>query len=293
MISSRLLGPKSGRAADCFVSGREQGYSKPPFDQLNLSWQVGDDPVAVAANRVELAREIGVEPRLLFAMRAAHGGDVAVIDSSDLEYRRQLAAASGGRPEPCWDRTGVDALVTAIPGIAVVALAADCATVALADPDAGVAAVLHCGWKGLGAGVVANTIATMRGLGADTVGALVGPTICAACYRVDASRAHEVQQSCSVAVGRVIECLPTDGGWSVDIGAGVTAQLQSEGVRVERVLVCPACDADGPTDDRRARNHGPRYFSYRRDGRTGRHGAAVVLRAAASELGPLPGTISR
>lgn len=255
--------------------------------------------MAVAANRIELAHETGVEVTRLFGIRAAHGGDVAVIGSRDLENRRKLATASRGRPEPFWDYAGVDALVTNVADIALLALAADCATVALADPDAGVAAVLHCGWKGFGAGIVANTVATMRGLGSDVVGALIGPTICANCYQVDQGRANEVQRSCPVAVQRTV-----DGEWSVDIGAGVAAELGAQGIAVERIVACPACDALGSVADSQAQSPSQKpsqkpsqtwhqqYFSYRREGRTGRHGTAVVLRAVAGDRRDMPGTIS-
>lgn len=270
MLNSRLLGPDSGRVADCFFSDRAGGSSRPPYDGLNLSWDVGDEPTAVAANRSHLARSIGVDDIDLFGLRAAHGGDVAVVDAGAPTRRRDRISARGAACGPeGWDFAGCDALVTRVDGIALMALSADCATVALADPDAGVIGVLHCGWRGLTAGIVANTVTAMRELGAVTIAAAMGPAICGDCYPVDSGRAALVAAACPQAVPRR--------GNSIDVGAGVVAQLDSEGVAAVAMAGCTLHDRSP------AAAGGAGYFSYRRDGRTGRHATAVVLRASAGE----------
>ncbi len=273
MLSSRLLGPDSGRVADCyfsgrFLSGRVGGSSLPPYDGLNLSWDVGDEPTAVAANRSRFAHSVGVEVVDLFGLRAAHGGEVAVVEPVALARRRDWARVSPASPQPGeWDFAGCDALVTRVGGIALMALSADCATVALADPDAGVVGVLHCGWRGLTAGIVTNTVTAMRELGATAIAAALGPAICGDCYRVDSGRAAVVAAVCPQAVPRR--------GDSIDVGAGVVAQLRSVGVQVATTAGCTAHDGSPMAPGGAAS-----YFSYRRDGRTGRHATAVVLRAS-------------
>lgn len=236
-------------------------------------------------NRAELARRIGIEPFELFGLRAVHAGQVGLIDSGARSARRsavgRAGVRSGARVDPGWNDPQVDALVTAIPGIGLLALAADCAAVALADPDAGVVAVLHCGWKGLIADVAANTVTAMYQAGAERVQAVIGPTICAACYRVDAARALQVRRHCESAAVR------RGGDWSIDIGVGLTSQLRAQGVWVRRIEVCPSCGAvaSGPAPDPAG------YFSYRRDGLTGRHGMAVTLRPERQLHDLDPGTI--
>lgn len=224
------------------VSGRAGGASAGPFAALNLAGHVGDEAAAVAANRDRLATWAAADGGIA-ALGAVHGSRVAeVTGPGELE--------------------GCDGAVCAIPGIALLALGADCALAALADPDAGIVGVLHCGWRGLAGDedgdVVANTVGAMRALGAGRIRAVLGPAICAPCYPVDAARAAKVGR-------RVPEASAgSDGRWQIDVRAGVRALLVRNGV--EEVLDAGGCTAE--TDS---------LFSYRRAGGapTGRHGLLV------------------
>ena len=122
------------------VTTRAGGRSAGPFARFNLSSGVGDDPVAVAANRRRLATELGV--RGVVFLGQVHGTEVAVI------------AAVPDAAEP--DRRGYDAAVTAQPGVALAVLTADCVPVLLADPRAGVIGVAHAGRVGAAAGLLAS-----------------------------------------------------------------------------------------------------------------------------------------
>lgn len=141
-----------------------------------------------------------------------------------------------------------DGLFTAAPGPVLAILAADCAPVVLWG-ERGVA-ILHAGWRGLVAGVV--------GKGVERVGevraAWVGPAIHACCYEVGPEVAGAFRSA----------GLPVPDASHVDPGRAAGAALRAAGV--EEVVVsdvCTSCD--------------PRFFSYRRDGVTGRHGAFVSL----------------
>lgn len=224
-----------GHPVSWVATGRSGGVSLPPFDTLNLAEHVGDDPDAVAANRMRCARHAGVDQ--LAVMGAVHGAQVAEVH--------------GGGVVP-----GVDALVTRDPGIALLALAADCVPIALADPDAGVIAAVHCGWRGLAAGVVPAAIFAMRDLGSLRIRAVLGPSICGPCYEVPPARIDEVRR----AVGDGIAGACIDGR-HLDVAAGVRAQLAAAGVGVQVVPGCTAQDAA--------------LFSFRRDGVTGRQGMMV------------------
>ncbi|GAA4304207.1 hypothetical protein GCM10023148_58220 [Actinokineospora soli] len=102
--------------------------SKAPYDSFNLGDHVGDDPDAVAANRARLADELGLGADRVVWMEQVHGRTVGVVD--------------GPRAEPV---EATDALVTAEPGLALVALVADCVPVLLGDPAAGVDAAVQVG----------------------------------------------------------------------------------------------------------------------------------------------------
>ena len=109
MSFARGMVPSSapgGRPAIWAATGRSGGVSAPPFNSLNLAGYVGDDPSAVEANRGAVAIALGLSPERWSLMHAVHGADVAVVEAPGLV-------------------AGVDALVTQVPDLAVIALAAE------------------------------------------------------------------------------------------------------------------------------------------------------------------------
>ena len=237
------LGSLGGGVRFAFTS-RRGGYSSEPYDSLNLSFNVGDEPAAVARNRRDVLERVGV-PRARW-LQARHGAEVRVVDAADPDARDVEYAADG--------------LVTAATGLALGALSADCALVVLADPTAGLVGSLHCGRPGLTAGAVQAVVATMRDQGAHSIRAAVGPTVCGSCYEVPAEMAAAVVAAVPAASSRA-----RGGGAGLDVRAGVIAQLRGAGVRVVRLV--GGCTREDPT-----------MFSYRRDHITGRM-AALVWRA--------------
>lgn len=225
--------------ASWLVTDRSGGASQGVYTSNNLALHVGDDPVHVAGNRRAAAEEIGADA-LVFAT-AAHSNRVGYV------------------PGPADDVPGVDALITDHVGVAVAAQGADCVMVGLA---AGTwVAALHCGWKGLVAGIVPATIRELTARGADltAASARLGPCICGACYTVDEARSQQVAQVVPEAVSQA------GGTPTVDLRAGVVAQLAEAGISATVDTRCTAED--------------PHLFSYRRDGVTGRQ-AMIVMRNA-------------
>ena len=227
------------------VTTRAGGRSTGPFARFNLSVGVGDDPLAVAANRRRLATELGV--RGVVFLDQVHGTGVAVVD-----------AVPGPRDA---DRPASDAAVTALPGVALAVLTADCVPVLLADPRAGVVGVAHAGRVGAAAGVLEATVTAMVGLGASAADceALLGPAICGACYEVPAAMRDEVEAALPGSAARTRRGTP-----GLDLRAGLRRRLAALGVA--RVGVDPRCTAEDPD-----------LYSYRRDKRTGRLAAVTWL----------------
>ncbi|MYS46926.1 laccase, partial [Streptomyces sp. SID5998] len=108
------------------------GVSAVPYEELNLGGAVGDDPAAVRANRELAAKSLGLDPARVVWMNQVHGDDVAVVDG----------------PWTTDPAPPVDGLVTAVRGLALAVLTADCVPVLLADPVAGVVAAAHAGRPG-------------------------------------------------------------------------------------------------------------------------------------------------
>lgn len=244
LLAAGLPAPAGGGFA-----ARSGGVSAPPYDAWNLGMHVEDEWRRVHANRELLAAAAGLDPADLVFAQQVHGADVATVDRSSSRGRNGGIAA-------------VDALVTATPGLGLVVLAADCLPVLLADPVAGVVGAAHAGRQGLAAGVLQATVAAMARLGAEPARttAVLGPAACGRCYEVPAPMADEVEARVPGSRGTTRAGTP-----SVDLAAGATAVLRALGVG--RVDAVGGCTIEQPD----------RWFSYRRDGRTGRHGGVVWL----------------
>jgi len=196
-----------------------------------------DDDIRAAA-LAAVAAATGADPVI---MRQVHGADVALTGTP-------VAV----EPPVC------DALVATTRGVALLARAADCVPVLLGDAEAGVVAAVHAGRPGLAAGVVPAAIARMRDLGAQRLTAWVGPHVCGACYEVPAEMRDEV-----AAIIPEARSTTSWGTPSLDLGAGVRAQLGAAGVTDVRVV------------DRCTRED-PDFPSYRRDGDDATRFAGVI-----------------
>jgi YfiH family protein len=214
---------------------RRGGFSQGPFESLNLGKLTADEPEAVDRNRARVRDLVG---RPLAMVRQVHG---AIVHRA--ENVPELPNLAQG-----------DGLVTADTDRAAVVLVADCLPVAVAG--AGAVAMLHAGWRGLSAGVVAAGLASLRQQGDGPFEAAVGPGIRACCYEVG-PEVHEAFGSYGARVRR---------GNNLDLAAVARAQLQQAGVEVVHdVGLCTAC-------------HPELFFSHRRDrGLTGRQSGIAWL----------------
>lgn len=215
----------------------------------NLADHVGDDDAVVAANRARLAELIGLPEQDVVYMEQIHSPNVT-------EVTTELLDELEGTPVEV-----TDALVTTVPGVALVVLTADCVPVLLSDEDAGVVAAVHAGRIGARNGIIARTVERMEELGAtpSAVHALLGAAAAGEDYEVPESMAEDVEER--LPGSRTTTTAGTPG---LDIRAGITRQLLGLGVR--------AIDAD-PRSTITAEN----FFSYRREGATGRQAAVVWM----------------
>lgn len=231
------LGP-----VDLAFTDRYGGVSAAPFDSLNLALTGDDDPEAVAENQRLVLADFAPGADLV-GMHQVHGSDVTVLGD----------IGSGDLP-PC------DGLVTTRSGRVLMTRAADCVPVLLADPDARVIGAVHSGRPGLAARVVPAAVATMRAQGAAAITAWVGPHVCGSCYEVPEEMQAEVGALEPAAVATTSWGTP-----ALDIGAGVRAQLERDGVTVVDVSRCT--------------RESPDLYSHRRDGaRAGRLAGLIRLR---------------
>ncbi len=238
--------------ATAAFSTRVGGASDPPFDGLNLGALTDDSLEAVIENRGRLAAALGLEPTAIAFGHQVHGAELATHHSPPLRCSfASYDMASEQRSEEGGAVQAVDGHVIAEPGIAALVFVADCVPVALAGPAG--AAVLHCGWRGMAAGIVERGVAATG-----ATEAAVGPCIGPCCYEVGS----EVLDAFAglgdgVADGRML-----------DLPEVARRLLLASGVeRVELSGLCTSCEPE-------------LFFSHRRDrGRTGRQ-AGLVWREA-------------
>ncbi|HET7313184.1 peptidoglycan editing factor PgeF [Salinisphaera sp.] len=214
---------------------RTGGVSEPPYDALNLGAHTGDDSAAVAQNRARLcsALDLPAEPVWLTQV---HGKTVADLDAG---HAGPADAAIAGRP----DR------VAAV-------LTADCLPVVLCDRRGGCWGAVHAGWRGLAAGVLEATVAALPAGPVDLM-AWMGPAIGADRFEVgrdvlDAFAAAD--PDCT----HLFAPAEKTGKYHADIYALARRRLQAAGVaNVHGGGYCTVTDR-------------ARFYSYRRDGSTGR-----------------------
>lgn len=235
---------------------RPGGVSEPPFEALNLGIFTEDDRDAVAENRRRLAAALGFPSERIAVAHQVHGAEL--IDHPGQPVPGCSFGMRGLEKEPGGpggdELADADGHVITAEGTAALVFVADCVPVALVGP--GGVAMLHCGWRGLAAGIIAKGVAAI-----DATDAAIGPSIGPCCYEVGG----EVLTSFE----RLREGIATDR--MLDLPEVARRLLNEAGVeRVEASGLCTSCEPD-------------LFFSHRRDrGRTGRQ-AGLVWRSAGGD----------
>jgi polyphenol oxidase len=224
-------------------STRVGGVSEGDFSSLNLGILTDDDPVRVVVNRTRLCDAVGADP-----------------DGATMAWQRHGSTVTRAQPRgivtPGTVYDHCDGLWSDESGRAMLLLTADCMPIAIARTEGERPAleILHAGWRGLLAGIVA---AGVRAVGARKLAAAIGPSIGPCCYEVGDEVARPFQEAFGEDVMR-------DG--KLDLWTAAERALRAAGVeRVDRFDICTACNGD-------------HFFSHRRDhGRTGRQGVIAYV----------------
>jgi len=219
---------------------RHGGSSVSPYDSFNLGSHVGDNPLAVSRNRMLLSALCPSEPVWL---NQVHGVNVAD------------AGHAGCQPE-------VHASVTTHPGAVCVVMTADCLPILLCDDRGTVVGAAHAGWRGLCDGVIETTVIAMQA-SPSTLMAWLGPAIGPGEFEVgDEVRAAFVAKQAQAAAAFIPS---KNGKWLADLYQLARLRLNAAGVtRIYGGDLCTYSDSE-------------RFYSYRRDGVTGRMGTFIWL----------------
>jgi YfiH family protein len=241
-----------------FVSTRRGGVSKPPYQELNLGFHVGDRGEDVLTNRRRLMGHVGIPLEWAVIGKQVHAGNVKVVTSSV----RGSGAFSQDTATP-----GVDGLITDEPDVCLVVMQADCVPIVLYDRKRHIAGLAHSGWKGTVLGVTKNTVGKMIevfGSKPEDIIAAIGPSIGPDKYEVGpevVERARKVFPSIDVIKDA------GSGKGLFDLWTANLHQLLEVGIPRENIEVARICTY----------THSDTFYSERRERPTGRFAAAVML----------------
>ena len=234
-------------SVQAFSSNRQGGVSAAPWDQLNLGGHVNDSALHVTANRQRLADHLGLSAQRFAWLNQVHGTVVVEVTARNLN---QLPSA--------------DASYTREPGVVCAILTADCLPVILCDRAGTVVGAAHAGWRSLCGGVLENLIAAMAEP-AENLMAWFGPAIGPDQFEVG----PEVRQAFINHSPQAASAFATQGArpghYMADIYKLARQRLQQAGVNsINGGGLCTVSDPQ-------------RFFSYRRDGQTGRMATMIAL----------------
>ena len=242
------------------MTTRRGGVSIAPWDSLNVGVHVGDSPIAVLENRMRVRKE-GRLPSEPVWLDQVHGTSVVELDAANTPRTANAEQLMDSR------RPRADAAVTRCEGVVCAIQVADCLPVLFAARDGSVVGAAHAGWRGLASGVLGATVAAMGTPSAEIV-AWLGPSIGRENFEVGddvlaafVDTGHSDQQTQTLAAF----VRKPNGKWLCDLEALARLRLAAIGVaQVSGGGLCTVADAR-------------RFYSYRRDGQTGRMAALIWL----------------
>jgi hypothetical protein len=230
-----------------------------PFDSFNLGNRYaadGDDWDTVESNRRELVERMAL-PSAPHWLRQVHGTDVLRFDAPASAPSLATVGEGWGGAEPV-----ADAAVTSVPGVVLAILTADCLPVVFTNGQGTEIGAAHAGWRGLADGMLENTVAAMRSPAHELI-AWLGPAAGPQAYEIG-------QEVFDAFVGADAHACPAfaatrPGHWRVDLYA--LARLRLAKLGLTRVRGGDLCTISDPA----------RFFSHRRDARTGRIATVVWM----------------
>ena len=235
------------------------GVSKGYLESLNLGEHRGDAPENVRENYRRLGEAAGLDTARVVFPRQVHSNIVRTVTGADVHTLFD--------PVPY----EADGLVTAEPGLTLIAFTADCVPVLLCDREHGVCGAVHAGWRGSVADILKNAVEAMCALGAEVpcIAAAIGPAIGKCCFEVG----PEVPEAASAYLGGDLDglCFPHPehpGKYLLDLRGANARRLRQLGLLQENIAVseeCTMCLHE-------------KYWSHRwTQGRRGNQGALIAL----------------
>jgi YfiH family protein len=218
-------------------------------NDANLAFHVGDDVQNVLANHEQLAKKHSYKLESLVHMKQIHSDIVHLVDAQDNFHN----------PPSC------DALITNKKHVPLMVMVADCTPVLFSDRTKGVIAAAHIGREGAFKNIAKNVIDAFVKIYGSKLGDIemhIGPSICQNCYEVGDEIDAQAQK-----LGLDYAIVKKDDSFYLNVNKIILTQLQECNIDPQQINIineCSACDKD-------------KYYSYRRDGQTGRFAGVIML----------------
>ena len=218
-------------------STRVGGVSTGIYKSMNLSFNRGDDEACVVENHKRFAAAVGYDYEKTVMSDQIHKTDIAHVTECDAGFYTRKGI------------TGMDGLITDVPGVPLMTFYADCVPLFFYDPVKKVVAAAHSGWRGTVAGigrVMVDKLVSDNGCNREDILAVVGPSICGDCYEVSS----DVVDGFSEAYGRdmadSISRPHGDGKFLVDLWEANRYVLESAGIKKEHIQISGICTYHNP-----------------------------------------------
>jgi len=217
-----------------YFTDRHGGVSTPPYDSLNLAFHVGDNKASVIKNRTILQNKLNLQN--IIWMEQVHGNSVQTIFSP--------------QPEPI---PACDAIITSQPNIALAVMVADCIPILMFDPKRHIIAAVHAGRNGTFLQIASKTVEVMQkefGCVPADIQVIMGPSIHSCCYEIGNELVAIVEKNFgkNYLNGRMLDLQ------KLNRDQLIKANVKKDNIKISSICTC--CDSN--------------YFSYRREGTTGR-----------------------
>jgi len=232
---------------DAFFTDRWGGVSKAPYNELNLALHVGDEPLKVLQNRQILADNENFYIDNLIYMDQVHQNNITVIKDT-----------LTNKIESC------DGIITNLPNIPLMVMVADCIPILLYDSKNQVIGAVHAGRNGTFLEIAKKAVFTMKeefGTDAKDITAYLGTSINSCCYEVG----KDLADICQKSFGKKY-VIQRDNSFYLDLQTLNKDQLISSGLDAKNINISPTCSCCDKN-----------YFSYRREGVTGRFAGVIKL----------------
>lgn len=237
-----------------FVSGRHALGDNGERNLFNLSYSVGEDPNHVRQNRDQLAKAMGLPEGNVLFPEQTHGNHVKIVGATT-------------RSEAL---TATDALVTAVPGICIAVLAADCVPILVYDSEKKAIAAIHSGWRGTVSKILSNTLHFMEQQFSSKMEHLkvcIGPSIGPDVYEVGEEVVQAAHEAFPDFADQVFHPSSQKGKAFFNLWKANKLQALASGVPENQVEITRVCTYSNPDQ----------FFSARRSFHEGRFAAGIML----------------